>query len=74
MDKELIQIHHKILERLTVIETESKGTHEQTKATNGRIYKLEKNQTRLIMALVLAFGLIIGSGNTMFSTVLGIII
>jgi len=66
--------HKEIIERLAVIETETKGTHEQSKTTNGRIYKLEKNQSRILMALVLAFGLIIGSGNTIFTTVLGLII
>ncbi len=36
--------HKEVIERLTRIETEAKGTHEQAKKTNARIYKLEESQ------------------------------
>lgn len=63
-----------IIERLVRIETEAKGAHEQGKKTNGRISKLEKNQLKIIVALVFAFGLIMGIGFTDFAPVLSILL
>lgn len=63
-----------IIERLTKIETNSTATLEQTTKTNGRVTKLEEGQSRITIALVFCFGLVIGFGLIDMKTALSLLL
>lgn len=68
------QLHREILQRLTKIESTTDNTLNQATKTNGRVSVLERNQVRIIIALAVSFGLIVGLGSTNFKTVLSFFI
>lgn len=70
----MAEISNEVIERLTRIEETGKSTHAEVKKTNGRVGVLEKNQSRIITALIAAIFLAIGAGLELLKPLLGLLL